>query len=259
MEQTLITANVSPSLKRLYCDEENKDIEELSPLKSLRTRGQVLVNKLPGRFAKDPTTGKAFKWPVVEGFKNINCTSGGQGIWWQLSPMYLGPIMVSEWGWSHATDYGEKTFGIEMPLQATCLENLWQYSKCWSGEDDPATNQPEKVFFERRAKGWRQEKGQRHVKKGAVTLYSLWGTEHLTYIEARRRIYFPIYSELVKKTEAYKKLEALLDDGTSIQLLEFDAYPLGDKTWKECFEDASRSFGHGMVLACVLQGLEPWK
>jgi hypothetical protein len=51
----------------------------------------------------------------------------------------------------------------------------------------------------------------------------------------------------------------MLDDGENVLLLEYDGYDRGDKSLKECLEDPSRPFGHGLVLECLLTGVEPWK
>lgn len=236
--------------------------------KQPRKRGIVKVDKLPHRMSGQ-------KWPEREGFQRINCTSGAPGIWSQLSPMKLGPVRVSEHGWKHSEDHGEQVHGVEMPLTASNLENLWQASKAWEGEAeqlkstgtlDERFSMPSKEFFERRRAIWNDEKAHRWVKKGKdksgnknIPLYSLWGSKKLSYIEARKAIYCPIYAQLVKKTVAYKRLEAMLDEGKNILLLEYDGYDRGDKSLEECLNDGSRPFGHGLVLECLLTGQEPWK
>lgn len=93
--------------KRPLDDEEKK-----------KKAGRVAVDKLPHRMSGQ-------RWPAREGFLRINCTSGAPGIWKQLSPMKLGPIRPSEHGWRHDEDPGEQLRGVEMPHQATNLENLW--------------------------------------------------------------------------------------------------------------------------------------
>jgi hypothetical protein len=105
-------------------EKEGKQQQQPSLLKAVvpvaKGRGKVLVDKLPGRFS-----GK--KWPVVEGYKNVNVCSGAAGSWKQLSPMLLGPISPTKWGWNSEEDYGKKTYGITMPLVARNLENLWYF------------------------------------------------------------------------------------------------------------------------------------
>jgi hypothetical protein len=166
--------------------------------KSARTRGRVVVDKLPGRYS-----GK--KWPVRDGYYRVNCTSGAPGVWKQLSPMKLGPITVSRHGWNHKEDSGEQIYNVKMPLQATNLENTWQASKVWNGESELRVESstdlntkystPSKEFFTRRAAVWADEKAHRWIKKGTdasgnknIPLYSLWGAQKLSYIEARKKM-----------------------------------------------------------------------
>lgn len=235
----------------------NKSPDEDATKKS-RARGLVRVGKHPGRFSGQG-------WPELVGFTRINVTSGSKGIWKQLSPFHLGPIEVSKYGWNHATDPGEKVRQVEMPLIATNVENVWQASKVWTGEENAIDKIPIKEFFTRRSAVWTDPKAHRHIKKGKgpnknVPLYSLWGTQKLSYVEARKKIYCPIYSDLVKKTEAYKELERRVSQGENLLLIEYDGYDevQEKKSLSECLNDASRPFGHGLVLKCLLTGEEPW-
>ncbi|RUP51332.1 hypothetical protein BC936DRAFT_148723 [Jimgerdemannia flammicorona] len=217
-------------------------------------RGQVRVDRLPPRFAKNVSK----KWPVVEGYKNVNVCSSGAGFWKELSPMLLGPIALCEWGIDPKTDLGKVRRGVEVPGQCKRMENLWQFSKVFEeevGED----LWPSVEFFRRRATAWKDPKGHRHSVKGARVKYFLWGQEKLTFLEARKRIYCSVYASIVKKTKAYRELERLLNEGQNVQILGYDGYDRGNKTWEECLNDLSRPFGHEMVLAALLDGVTPWE
>jgi hypothetical protein len=141
-----------------------------------------------------------------------------------------------------------------------------QASKVWEDEE-AADGLPTKEWYERRAKLWADKKGHRWVKKGKdksgnknIAKYSLWGkSKKLSYLEARRRIYAPIYSAHVRQTEAYKELEKMHKEGVNLLLLGFDGYNRDGKTWKECFEDISKPFGHEQCLAAMLEGAAPWE
>jgi len=210
-------------------------------------RGSIRVDKLPHyRTSADKT------WPQAEGFQNINVCSGAHGIWNQLSPMRLGPI-----------DYEGDEFTEGKEVSVKNLENLWQFSKVWTGEVDSEGN-PTKEFCERRKLGWNQEKGQRHVKKGNgvnrnVPLFSFWKGEQLSYLEARKEIYCPIYAELVTETKAFKKLEEMLNAGYNIQILGYDGYDVEGNSLEECFLDVSKPFGHELVLYALLKGNPVWE
>jgi hypothetical protein len=226
---------------------KNAKVENLK----LGVIGKVRCGKLQSRFAPAHVDKK---WPAKEGYKNINCCSGAQGIFKFLSPMKLVPS-VYEYD-------GEET------IQATNIENLWQFSKVWPGEEDPDTGLPNKEWFERRKNGWLDVKAHRHVKKGPkdatnrnIPMYSYWKGEKLSYLEARKKIYCPIYAQEVVKSEAYKKLHKMVhEEGYNVSILGFDGidYHAEGKTLKELFDDPSRPFGHELLLCGLLTGDHVW-
>jgi len=217
-------------------------------------KGKIRVDKLP--HFRSPA-GQNKKWPKVDGYKNINVCSSAAGIWKQLSPMIIGKIDISKLI-DNNLDKGEEIYGLKLPKAATNIENLWQFSKVWEGEVDDK-GFPTREFFERRNGGWKDKKAHRYVKKGRnVPLFSYWNGEHLSYIQARKKIYCPIYAEYVKKTVAWKQLEKLLQDGYNIQILGYDGYDFSSKTLLECINDPSRPFGHELVIASMLLNQSPW-
>lgn len=109
-------------------------------MKRAPERGHVAVDKLPHRFAKGPD-GKGIPWPEKAGYSRINVCSGAPGINKQLSPMLLGPITVSQHGWSAATDPGKKHYDILMPGMSHNLENLWYVSVLYSPFDKQQAGQ----------------------------------------------------------------------------------------------------------------------
>ena len=72
-------------------------------------------------------------FPLTPGFTNVSVCSGSR-TGKVVSPMVLGPIDYED----------DHTNGI---VSVTNLENLWQFSKVWEGEDDPVTGEPLPVFF----------------------------------------------------------------------------------------------------------------
>lgn len=238
-------------------------------------RGKIETDKLPGRFAKGPDDAP-MKWPSKEGYFRVNVCSSGQGKWKQLSPMLLGPIKLDELGGDWTKDAGE-SLRVPLPKKIQNIENLWQYTKVWEGDEDPKTQLPSNLYFIRRNLGWNKKQADRYPLKyplqakgknnppfknkgpnKSIPLYSYWFGEKLSYLEGRRRIYCPIYERLVRKTEAYKDLEARVERGENILIIGYDGYPREGKTWKQCFEDISRPFGHEMVIACMLENRRPF-
>ena len=197
----------------------------------------VRCNRLPYRFG----TGEK-KWPVIHGFRNINVCSSGQGVWKQLSPMKLGPILFDE----HYPD------GSVVEKTATNLENLWQSAKVWPGEEDEKTGYPTPEWYTRRDKICHDVKGHRHIKKEAP-LYSWWQGQRLNYDEARRTIYIPLYMKLVQKTLAWQKLKTMVDSGEKVQILGYDGRDYEDLEAE--LEDLTKPFGHELVLCGMLTNM----
>lgn len=210
----------------------------------------VKVNKLPYRFSGE-------KWPVIEGYKNINVCSGAQGIRSQLSPMKLGPVVLSDY-FDMDLDPEWLIMKNEPPLKAYIFENFWQYSKVYKNEIDE-NNDLTETFFKMRRDGFMNKKGiRRKYPKGCNCLFSIFGEEKLPYLDARY-YYCKIYTDLVKKTDAYKKLKEMVKEGTKIQILGYDGYNKGKNSYKFCYKDESRPFGHEFVLACLLTKNKVWE
>ncbi len=98
----------------------------------------------------------------------------------------------------------------------------------------------------------------------------------LNYIEARKQIYLPIYVQLVRLQEQFKKLQQLLANGENLLIIEVDGphqkslpyyqdkYKVGDDFIKDntilvtdenmniMLNDSKHPFGHGYCLAMAL-------
>lgn len=105
-------------------------------------------------------------------------------------------------------------------------------------------------------RGWRKEKADRYpMGKGAVPEYSYWDGERLSYTEARRRIYIPLYARAVKRTEEFEELRRLYRELDVLYLWDFDGYDHRAKglTLLEVMNRPDLKMGHGFVLAMMLQ------
>ena len=95
--------------------------------------------------------------------------------------------------------------------------------------------------------------------KGAIPLFSYWNGEKLTYVEARKKIYIPLYYKAVKDTEAFDILKQKYDDlkaqEKDLYLVDFDAYrhKKMDMSYKEVVNCENRKMGHAFVLAMMLE------
>jgi hypothetical protein len=155
-----------------------------------------------------------------------------------LSPFYLGPVKL----------YGDYV--------AQCVENGWQYTKIYDMYVDVDGNPTDKYWKWAQA-GWNNKRAIRYpMGMNVKPLYSLWDGERLGYVEARKKIYLPLYSNAVRGTEAYKKLEGIYKSEQDIWLSAFDSYNLtpGKFKYEDLLNNPNIKFGHGYVLAMMLEG-----
>lgn len=211
---------------------------------------------------------------------------------------YTAIVVMNTGKWAGLSPYFLKT------SEGYLHENVWQFSKVYpkipeindkkSGWKYKAVSHvvqesPDEIlsgdFFEWRKKGFefanpvRYPAGYhlRHTCIGAYIEGLEIGTKSLLdYIEARKRIYLPIYSEAARKTTEYKELCRLLKSGVNLLILEIDGphqesndyyaekYGIRDlvqnqtvditpETIKILLNDPKHPFGHGYCLAVCLE------
>lgn len=135
------------------------------------------------------------------------------------------------------------------------VENAWQASKVYLEFVDENDNPTEK-YFEWAKSIWKSKYAFRYpMGRGRKPLYSWWDGEKLTYVEARKRIYIPIYSRAVIETNGFKKLKELVEtDPRDIYLIDFDGYNhiKMKKSMKEVINDPYKKMGHAFVLHSLL-------
>eukprot|EP01088_Endostelium_zonatum_P017212 TRINITY_DN496_c0_g1_i1.p1 TRINITY_DN496_c0_g1~~TRINITY_DN496_c0_g1_i1.p1 ORF type:complete len:232 (+),score=47.65 TRINITY_DN496_c0_g1_i1:44-739(+) len=175
----------------------------------------------------------------------VNTTSRSKEEWSKgLSPFYLGPIKL----------YGN--------YESLTMENAWQFAKVYKHHVDPQTGEPTKEYFEWAVKGWSDPKPYRApMGRGAIPEYSYWDGKKYDYINARKKIYCPLYAQLVSQTIAFSKLQSIYNKCKSIYLIDFDAYDYWNEgiTLSDCINDPSRCMGHSFVLAGLLQNNKFWE
>lgn len=172
----------------------------------------------------------------------VNTTSRSTNWSKGLSPFFVGPVKLYE-------DYVSKN-----------LENAWQFSKVYK-QHVGSDGKPNAEYFKWAEAGWNDDYAHRYpMGRGAIPEYSWWGGGFgykWGYIEARKRIYIPLYAEAVKKTDAFAKLEELAKTSTKdIYLRDFDGYnhKALDMTYEDVMDCESRKMGHAFVLAMLLDG-----
>lgn len=180
--------------------------------------------------------GPNYKTP--EGVTVINTTSRSDNWSKSLSPFFCGPVDLYN---------GYKSVNVE---------NAWQYSKVYYNHVDENQN-PSPEYFEWAQKGWNDTKAHRYpMGKGAVPLFSYWDGEKMSYTEARKKIYIPLYSRAVKQTFAFEKLKKMHEEGQDLYLWDFDGYnhKALDLTYDQVINDPNRKMGHAFVIAMLLEG-----
>lgn len=160
-----------------------------------------------------------------------------------FSPFFAGPVEL--WG-EHVS---------------LTVENAWQFTRLYTCHVDENGDPTDKWWKWAKA-GWANPKAVRFpMGKGAKPLCHYWDGEKLDYIEARARIYCPLYAAAVERTEAWKQLKKLYAEQGEIKLWSFDCY--GHRTLGMSYYDVlcckSRKMGHGFVLAGLLEGDRFWE
>lgn len=168
----------------------------------------------------------------------INTTTSSKTWSRNLSPMLLGPVEVRP------------------GLIAQNVENAWQFSKVYKQHTDQWGPTPE--YWKWAMQGFSDSYARRYpMGKGAIPEYSVWNHEKLGYIEARKKIYVPVYSKAVIDSGWYEKLKQEYEkNGNEIALWDFDGYnyvKLG-MTLEQVLNDPTRKMGHAFVLAMMLEG-----
>jgi hypothetical protein len=180
--------------------------------------------------------GPGYKVPV-DGIE-INTTSRSTTWGRQLSPFLLGPVDL----------YGT--------YKSKNVENAWQFAKVYEYylEEDGSVGER---YFKWAQDGWNDTRAHRYpMGKEAKPLYSIWDGEKLTYTEARKKIYIPLYAGAVQKTFAFEKLKKLHEEGHNLYLWDFDGYAhkAMSLTYDQVINDPNRKMGHAFVIAMILDG-----
>lgn len=172
-----------------------------------------------------------------ESSQAINVTSGSTTLWARgLSPFFLGPCSL----------YDGRT--------AKNVENAWQYSKVYAQFIGP-DNEILPSYLEWAQKGWAKNYADRYpMGKGAIPEFVFWEGDRLGYIEARKRVYLPLYAQSVVKTDSFARLQEIVSKGEPVTLIDFDVHAAGTQNLYQALQNPHKKFGHGFVLYGLLTG-----
>jgi hypothetical protein len=169
------------------------------------------------------------------------------------------------------------------------LEVAWQYSKVYSHvingagklvdlggkfltKDSRGNLAPSKAWFQWRDAAFRnpcfththpafksnKKLVRRAYAQGSQIAFWYWDGEILNRLEARQKIYARLYRQFAIKTPGFKRLRKIVRRGEDLKLFDKDGYDWVDlgMTPEDCVND-THSFGHGLVIALLLQKIDP--
>lgn len=195
-------------------------------------------------------------------FVQIDCTSNNPDkvMSGGLSPFCLGPVETYD---------GLKSETFELAWQCAKLYPNSVIDDCVDADRNPAPG-----YFAWRDQYWAKRYPEDFENRSAIRfpagrgnakkcLYAWWKVDgefrKLGYVDSRKHIYMPLYAKHVVKTEAYRRLCALRDEGKNLLLIDFDGYNIHSPHYNFTYNDAIHcpilKMGHGFVLAMLLEGL----
>lgn len=173
-----------------------------------------------------------------EGECVINTCANGNSEWSDLSPFLLGPSELYEHNGTL--------------LRSKNMENAWQYAKVYKNHTNK-NGDPTPDYWNWALTGFAKKKADRYpMGKGAAPEYSLWNGEKLGYIEARKKIYVPLYARLVVKTNSFTKLKYMHDCGIDFTLKDWDGYDHKDQSLSKVLNNPKKKMGHAFVIKMLL-------
>lgn len=181
-----------------------------------------------------------------------------------VNPQFKLPdkaIVVNTTSRSHDRGHGLSPFLIgPCPLYdgyiSENMENAWQFSKVYEYYLEADGSVGER-YIKWAQDGWNDTRAHRYpMGRGAKPLFSYWDGEQLPYVEARKKIYIPLYSEAVKKRKAWQELKNLYEFVRPIYLVDYDAHNLAPGTFDywDLWNNPNIKVGHAYVLAMMLEG-----
>jgi hypothetical protein len=136
------------------------------------------------------------------------------------------------------------------------MENVWQFSKVYPEHVDD-NGEIKDEWFRWRENGLNSRWAILHpMGKDARPLFFIWEDKKLQYIEARKKIYIPVYSNAVLDN-SLKEFDTLVecwncfrDNGYNLYLRDFDGYNRYkfSMSLDDVINRTSKQMGHSFVL-----------
>ena len=188
------------------------------------------------------------KWAKVdaqEGDMVVDTTNNDANAWTAgINPFLIGPCKLYD---GH---------------EAQNMENAWQYAKLYAVHAT-RNSEPTVAYWQWAMAGWANPKAVRYpMGRGKAPLGSQWQGEMLSYIEARKRIYAPLFAEATQKTAGWKQLQELHRTSKRLFLRDWDGWNMekhGIRTLTDVLNNPNRKMGHAFVLKMLLDQDEALK
>jgi len=191
---------------------EKKYKEDYEEAQQINKQNNELGNIRVGRILT--TKDKGRKTPITFGYFNVTAIlSPGKNLGRELDPNYLkynGKIISNIWEFSKIYPQHVKTTDIEKLKHS--LTNI--KPEYWDWQESGFNSQTI-IRYPFSMQSYGEHIG--FIKKTGSVI------ELLTESEARKKIFAPIYKKTVIKTDDYKKLTEMLNDGYNLQICDFNA------------------------------------
>jgi len=141
------------------------------------------------------------------------------------------------------------------------FESYWQSGKVFNGISKDVA----RGWWKKQMKPKRKYAGPGSVGKRLQVVFSAWPDymeKEMQWVQSRKEVYVPEYSELIRNRDSTKELKALLESGKDIMIYDLDGPKLADgtPTTLEVTLDVLRNkinatdfpFGHGFIVAATL-------
>lgn len=175
------------------------------------------------------------------------------------NPMVINPCSNSVVDWqSDLSPFIVGPCDLYARMKSVNFENAWQFAKVYKRHVKPNGDIDFGAYFAWAKEGWYNPKAIRYpMGRGAKPEFSYWDGNRYGYIEARKKIYGPLYIKAIIDRPGFQRLREIYEtwDGTLV-LRDFDGYDHVAKgmSLTQVVNNPLRKMGHAFVIAMLLLG-----
>jgi hypothetical protein len=205
---------------------------------------QLNINKRRPGILRVVNIGRRFSYPIYPGYRNICVCNRTRSKTKELASVNMGPITK--------------------PL-VNDLFTLWMKSKICDEDFDQNGDYIKSYLRRISERNEFEYSTDIDYWKDRKTLFYYWQGKELNEIEARRKIFCPLYVEFARETDSFRKIRKLLQDGYNVQLIGYDtvsyssAYDPNGHILEEIFNDPKIPYSNAHVLAGMLTKNHVWE